>query len=72
MVSTAAMARPRTDAAKRFKKVENATAVIWKKQRIAERKFRRLNSLHRVQAIWEKERFVAGKQVRQADRKAAA
>lgn len=42
------MAGLRTNAARRFKTVENATAVIWKKQRIAEQKFRRLNSPHRV------------------------
>ena len=36
--------RLRTDAAKRFKRVENATAVIWKMLQIAETKFRRLNA----------------------------
>ncbi len=35
-------ARLRTDAAKRFKKVQNATAVIWKMLLVAERAFRRL------------------------------
>ena len=36
--------RMRTDAAKRFKKVANATAVVWKMLLVAERKFRRINS----------------------------
>ena len=36
--------RLRTDAAKRFKRVENATAVIWKMLLIAEGRFRRLNA----------------------------
>jgi putative transposase len=36
--------RLRTDAAKRFKKVENATAVIFKMLRVAETRFRRLNA----------------------------
>ena len=36
--------RLRTDAAKRFKKVANATAVVWKVLLVAERKFRRINS----------------------------
>ena len=36
--------RLRTDAAKRFKKVANATAVVWKMLLLAERKFRRINS----------------------------
>ena len=39
-----ATVRLRTGAAKRYKKVENATAVIWKVLRIAERSFRRLNA----------------------------
>ena len=36
--------RLRTRAAKRYKKVENATAVIWKTLLIAERTFRRLDA----------------------------
>lgn len=36
--------RLRTDAAKRFKRTENATAVIWKMLLLAERRFRRLNA----------------------------
>ena len=35
---------PRTAAAKRFKKVENATAVIWKTLLIAEKTFRQLDA----------------------------
>ena len=36
--------RLRTDAAKRYKKVENATVVIWKMLMLAERRFRRLDA----------------------------
>ena len=36
--------RQRTAAAKRFKRVENATAVIWKTLLIAEKTFRRLDA----------------------------
>ena len=36
--------RLRTDPAKRFKKMENATAVIWKLLLIAQSRFRRLNA----------------------------
>lgn len=36
--------RLQTAAAKRFKKVENATAVIWKTLLIAEKAFRRLDA----------------------------
>jgi transposase-like protein len=39
-----ARVRLRTSAAKRFKKVENATAVIWKTLLLAERTFRRLDA----------------------------
>lgn len=42
--SPLAALRLRTDAAKRFKKVERATAVIWKMLMIAQKKFRRLNA----------------------------
>jgi putative transposase len=36
--------RLRTDAARRYKKVANAEALIWKILTIAEKKFRRLNA----------------------------
>ena len=45
--------RLRTDAAKRFKKVENATAVIWKLLLIAERRFRRLNAPELLTAVFQ-------------------
>ena len=43
--------RLRTDAAKRFEKVENAAAVIWKMLLVAERKFRRLNAPELVKEV---------------------
>jgi hypothetical protein len=39
-----AAVRLRTTAAKRYKRVENATAVLWKTLLLAERSFRRLNA----------------------------
>lgn len=39
-----AAVRLRTTAAKRYKKVENATAVIWKTLMVAEQRFRKLNA----------------------------
>ena len=39
-----AVLRLRTDAAKRYKKVERATAVIWKMLMIAQKNFRKLNA----------------------------
>jgi putative transposase len=44
--------RLRTDAAKRFRKVENATAVIWKMLMLAEQKFRRLDAPEKLVAIY--------------------
>ena len=45
--------RLRTDAAKRSKKVANATAVIWKMLLVAETKFRKLNAPELLQDAWE-------------------
>ena len=45
--------RLRTEAAKRFKKVANATAVIWKMLLVAETKFRKLNAPELLQDVWE-------------------
>lgn len=44
--------RLRTDAAKRFKRVDNATAVIWKMLLIAEKKFRRLNAPELMKRVY--------------------
>ena len=49
--SPLAALRLRTDAAKRFKKVANATAVVWKMLLLAERKFRRINSPELLPAV---------------------
>ena len=43
--------RLRADAAKRFKKVANATGVVWKMLLVAERKFRRINSPELLPAV---------------------
>jgi putative transposase len=44
--------RLRTDAAKRYRKVENATAVIWKMLMLAERRFRRLDAPEKLMAVY--------------------
>jgi len=44
--------RLRTDAAKRFKKVVNATAVTWKMLLIAEQRFRKLDAPERMQEVY--------------------
>jgi len=44
--------RLRTDAAKRYRKVENAAAVIWKMLMLAERRFRRLDAPEKLMQVY--------------------
>ena len=44
--------RLRTDAAKRYRKVENATAMIWKMLMLAERRFRRLDAPEKLMEVY--------------------
>lgn len=44
--------RLRTAAAKRFKKVTNATAVIWKMMMLAEQRFRKLNAPEKMKLVF--------------------
>lgn len=66
-----ASVRLRTTAAKRYKRVENATAIIWKLLRVAERTFRRLNAPHLLAAVAAGARYVDGIAVPQSERVAA-
>jgi putative transposase len=66
-----AAVRLRTSAAKRFKKVANATALIWRVLQVAERRFRKLNAPELLAAIARGERCVDGQFV-PSKRKAAA
>jgi putative transposase len=50
--SPLAALRLRTNAAKRFRKVENATAVIWKMLMLAERRFRRLDAPEKLMVVY--------------------
>lgn len=52
--------RLRTDAAKRFKRVDNATAVIWKILLIAEKRFRRLNAPEIMKKLYLGARYQDG------------
>jgi transposase-like protein len=52
--------RLRTDAAKRFKKVENATAMIWKLLRVAEKSFCLLNGYWLLPDVYSGKKFVDG------------
>lgn len=52
--------RLRTDAARRYKKVENATAVVWKTLRVTERRFRKLNAPDLCEKVFNGAVFVNG------------
>jgi transposase-like protein len=52
--------RLRTDAAKRFKKVQNATAMIWKLLLVAEKSFRLLKGYWLLTDVYEGKIFVDG------------
>jgi hypothetical protein len=47
-----AAARLRTSAAKRFKRVDSATAIIWTLLQVAEKTFRRLNAPEFLPAVY--------------------
>jgi hypothetical protein len=57
-----ATVRLRTTAAKRFKKVENATALIWKILQVAESTFRRLKGAEVLPAVYAGALYVDGVQ----------
>jgi transposase-like protein len=61
--------RLRTDAARRFKKVSNASAMIWKLLRVAEKRFRRLKGHELLRDVYEGKVFVDGVAVQAADTK---
>ena len=71
-----ASVRLRTGAAKRFKKVPNATVLIWKVLMLAERRFRRLDAPELLADVYDGRMFTDGKAVvksiRKQDKKAAA
>ena len=50
--SPLAALRLRTDAAKRYKRVDRATAVIWKMLMVAQQKFRRLNAPELLKQVY--------------------
>ena len=55
--------RLRTGAAKRFKKVANATAVIWKMLMLAEKRFRKLDAPDRLKQVFAGIQFKDGVEV---------
>jgi hypothetical protein len=64
--------RLRTDAARRYKKVANAEALIWKILTIAEKKFRRLNSPKLLEHVYNGQLFEDGIEAEEITRKRRA
>jgi transposase-like protein len=64
--------RLRTDAARRYKKVANAEALIWKILLIAEKKFRRLNAPELLEAVHRGQQFEDGIAAEEPTRKRRA
>lgn len=62
----------RTTAAKRFKRVENATALIWRVLCVAEKRFRKLSAPELMPSVYAHARFVDGKLVSEEIRKEVA
>ncbi|MGH8625818.1 MAG: transposase [Gammaproteobacteria bacterium] len=60
-----AAVRLRTDAAKRFKKVDNATALIWKIMRVAETTFRHLNAAALLKDVYQGATYADGIRIKE-------
>jgi transposase-like protein len=67
-----ASVRLRTDAAKRFKKVENATAMLWKLLMVAEASFRALDGAKHLRDVHAGRKFVDGEIVVEKKREMSA
>lgn len=67
-----AAVRLRTSAAKRFKRVESAVALIWKLLGVAERHFRTLSTAQRCREVYHGARFADGAPVQSTSPGAAA
>jgi transposase-like protein len=52
--------RLRTEASRRFKKVENAEAMVWKLLTVAEKSWRKLNAPNLLKAVYDGSRFKDG------------
>jgi transposase-like protein len=67
-----ASVRLRTGAAKRYKRVEHATALIWKLLTVAEKRFRKLDAPRQLKDVFVGMKFKDGKPVSDHQRKEAA
>jgi transposase-like protein len=59
--------RLRTDAAKRYKKVSSATAVIWKMLLVAEQRFRKLDAPEKMKQVFLSVEFQDGVESRRKE-----
>lgn len=59
--------RLRTTASKRYKKVDNATAIIWKMLMVAESRFRRLNAPEKLQQVFQGIEFKDGQEIKRKE-----
>ncbi len=64
--------RLRTGAARRFRKVANATALIWKILMVAEKRFRKLNAPNLMKEVYEGRKYKDGIRVSTEDGRTAA
>ena len=64
--------RLRTHAARRFKKVANARAVIWKMLLVAQKRFRRLKAPHLTREVYQGAQYLNGVPVNQVTQEKAA
>jgi transposase-like protein len=67
-----ASVRLRTNAGKRYKRVENAAALIWKLLTVVEKRFRRLHAPHLLAAVAAGTKYVDGKPVHASPERIAA
>jgi transposase-like protein len=67
-----AAVRLRTDAAKRFKKTENATAMIWRLLLVAEKRFRKIDAPHLAAEVYRGGVFDDGVKITKSNQRAAA
>ena len=67
-----AAVRLRTDAAKRFKKTENATAMIWRLLLVAEKRFRKIDAPHLASAVFHGVAFEDGAKITMPNQRVAA
>ena len=65
MESPFASVRLRTNAGKRYKRVQGATALIWRLLMVAETRFRKLNAYELLQDVYEGKKYNDGKPIEQ-------